>query len=407
MLALADVLDLFVNELTRLRARRLALRLVLPGAFDGLFLRHMEPPAGTRAKQVPGLLASPSVRVRRAPAFLGVALIAQFLAFSGACRRDSRTPIVLYSPHGRDLLTLVEKTYEAAHADVDLRWLDMGSQDVYDRVRAEKSNPSADVWYGGPNLIFANGARDGLLAPFEPGWAASIPPESRHPGKLYFGLYRTPAVIVYNSAAVPAAEAPKDWDDLLDPRWKKKILIRDPLASGTMRAVWGTILSRSIEETGSVESGLEWLRKLDAQTKEYVFNPSILLEKIVRREGLITVWDLPDTLFEMRRGPLAYTFPRSGTPVIDDAVGLVRGAPHAAAAKGFIEWLGSAEAQKLAAEKAFRLPARTDLPDDALPEWARGVEKELVPATVDWERIGREGPAWMSRWDREVRGKGN
>ena len=92
--------------------------------------------------------------------------------------------------------------------------------------------------------------------------------------------------------------------------------------------------------------------------------------------------------------------------MIDDAVGLARGAPPAAAARALIEWLGSVEAQKLAAEKVFRLPARTDLPDAALPEWARRVEKELVPAKVDWERIGREGPAWMSRWDREVRGKG-
>ena len=325
---------------------------------------------------------------------------------AAACRRDARTPIVLYSPHGRDLLTLVEKTYEAAHSDVDVRWLDMGSQDVYDRVRAEKANPSGDVWYGGPNLVFANGARDQLLEPFVPTWATAIPPESRNPQKLYFGLYRTPVVIVYNSAAVPAAEAPKDWDDLLDPRWKKKILIRDPLASGTMRAVWGAILERSLASTGSVESGFDWLRRLDAQTKEYVFNPSILLEKIVRREGLITIWDLPDTLFEMKRGPLAYTFPKSGTPVIDDAVGLIRGASHAAAAKAFIEWLGSVEAQRLAAERAFRLPARTDIPETELPEWARGVQKALVPAQLDWERIGREGPGWMSRWDREVRGKG-
>jgi iron(III) transport system substrate-binding protein len=325
---------------------------------------------------------------------------------AAACRRDARTPIVLYSPHGRDLLTLVEKTYEAAHSDVDVRWLDMGSQDVYDRMRAEKANPSGDVWYGGPNLVFANGARDQLLEPFEPTWAAAIPPESRNPQKLYFGLYRTPVVIVYNSAAVPAEEAPKDWDDLLDPRWKKKILIRDPLASGTMRVVWGTILERSLASTGSVESGFDWLRRLDGQTKEYVFNPSILLEKIVRREGLITIWDLPDTLFEMRRGPLAYEFPRSGTPVIDDAVGLVRGARHAVAAKAFIEWLGSVEAQRLAAERAFRLPSRTDIPETELPEWARGVQKALVPAQLDWERIGREGPGWMSRWDREVRGKG-
>jgi len=323
-----------------------------------------------------------------------------------ACRRETRTPIVLYSPHGRDLLTLVEKTYEAKHPEVDVRWLDMGSQDVYDRVRAEKANPGADVWFGGPNLVFANGARDGLLEPFEPSWSRAIPPESRNPQKLYFGLYRTPVVIVYNSAAVPAAEAPRDWDDLLDPRWKKKILIRDPLASGTMRAVWGAILERSIERTGSIESGLEWLRRLDGQTKEYVFNPSILLEKLVRREGLLTVWDLPDTLFEMQRGPLGYSFPSSGTPVIDDAIGLVRGARHAAAAKAMIEWLGSAEAQKLAAAKAYRLPARTDLPAANLPQWARDVETKLVVAKLDWDRIGREGPGWMSRWDREVRGRG-
>ena len=213
-------------------------------------------------------------------------------------------------------------------------------------------------------------------------------------------------VIVYNSAAVPAEQAPRDWDDLLDPRWKKKILIRDPLASGTMRAVWGTILLRSIERTGSIDSGLDWLRRLDAQTKEYVFNPSILLEKLVRREGFLTVWDLPDTLFEMKRGPLGYFFPSSGTPVIDDAVGLVRGARHAAAAKALIDWLGSPEAQKLAAEKAYRLPARTDLPLEQMPEWARDVSTKLVAAKLDWERIGREGPAWMSRWDREVRGKG-
>ena len=345
-----------------------------------------------------------SLRFRRAALHRIGPIVA--LAALAACRRDTRTPIVLYSPHGRDLLTLIEKTYEARHPEVDVRWLDMGSQDVYDRVRAEKANPGADVWFGGPNLVFANGARDGLLEPFEPSWSGSIPPESRNPQKLYYGLYRTPVVIVYNSAAVPAEQAPRDWDDLLDPRWKKKILIRDPLASGTMRAVWGTILLRSIERTGSIDSGLDWLRRLDAQTKEYVFNPSILLEKLVRREGFLTVWDLPDTLFEMKRGPLGYFFPSSGTPVIDDAVGLVRGARHAAAAKALIDWLGSPEAQKLAAEKAYRLPARTDLPPEQMPEWARDVSTKLVAAKLDWERIGREGPAWMSRWDREVRGKG-
>ena len=324
-----------------------------------------------------------------------------------SCGRDARTPLVLYSPHGRDLLGLVERTYEAKHPKLDLRWLDMGSQEVYDRIRSEKANPQADVWFGGPDTIFARGARDGLLEPFRPSWTPAIPEESRHPDDLYFGLYRTPAVIVYNSAVVPAAEAPRDWDDVLDPRWKGKILIRDPLASGTMRAIFGMILSRSVAETGSPEHGFDWLRRLDAQTKEYVVNATLLLEKLARREGLLTLWDLPDVLLEQRRGlPLGMVFPPSGTPVIDDAIGLVRGAPHAREARALIEWLGGPEAQRLAADRAFRLPARTDLPEAELPVWAREVLGRLVPARMDWALVEREGPGWMATWDRTVRGRG-
>jgi iron(III) transport system substrate-binding protein len=330
-----------------------------------------------------------------------------FTALLPACRRDSRIPIVLYSPHGRDLLGLVEKTYEGKHPDVDVRWLDMGSQEVYDRVRSEKANPQADVWFGGPNTIFARGVRDGLLEPYRPSWAAAIPPGSCQPQDLFFGVYRTPAVLVYNSGAVAAADAPRDWDDLLDPRWKGKVLIRYPLASGTMRAIFGMILARSISETGSPERGFQWLSGLDAQTKEYVMNASVLVEKVARREGLVTVWDLPDVLLEMRRSrDLAYVFPSSGTPVIDDAIGLVRGARHPREAKALIEWIGGPEAQLLAAQNAYRLPARTDLPAGELPDWARDVEKKMTPAKMDWDLIEREGQAWMARWDREVRGKG-
>lgn len=338
----------------------------------------------------------------------GLGIFWLLAAFSAACRRDTRIPLVLYSPHGRDLLGLVERTYEAKHPGVDVRWLDMGSQEVYDRVRSEKANPQADVWFGGPNTIFARGVRDGLLEAFRPSWAAAIPAESRGAGDFYFGLYRTPAVIVYNSAAVPAAEAPKDWDDLLDPRWKGKVLIRYPLASGTMRAIFGMVLERSLAETGSPDRGFQWLTRLDAQTKEYVMNASILVEKIARREGLVTVWDLPDVLLEMRRSrDLAYFFPASGTPVIDDAVGLVAGARHPKEARELIEWLGSPEAQFAAAESVYRLPARTDLPTERLPEWARDVLTKMVPARMDWDLLEREGQAWMARWDREVRGKGH
>lgn len=339
---------------------------------------------------------------------LRLALLVAALAAASQCRRDRRTPVVLYSPHGRDLLGLLETTYEKAHPEIDVRWLDMGSQEVYDRIRSEKANPQADLWFGGPDTIFFRGAREGLLQPYRPSWASAIPPEARDPKDLYFGAYRTPAVIVYNSAAVAAADAPKDWDDLLDPKWKGKVIIRYPLASGTMRAIFGLILARSIEKTGSPAQGFEWLRRLDAQTKSYEMNASVLVTRIARREGLVTVWDLPDVLLEMKHSPaLAYVFPASGTPVIDDAIGIVAGARHLAEAKAFLEWIGSREAQRLAADRAYRLPARTDIPPEELPAWAQDVQKRMVPAKLDWALLEREGPGWMATWDREVRGRGS
>jgi iron(III) transport system substrate-binding protein len=329
------------------------------------------------------------------------------LAFLAASCGDGRKPLVVYSPHGRDLLTLMEKSFEAKHPDVDVRWLDMGSQEVYDRVRSEAANPQADIWFGGPQTIFARGASEGLLAPFRPGWADAVPATSRAAGDLYFGSYRTAPVLVYNSQAVKRDEAPADWDDLLAPRWKGKILIRDPLASGTMRTLFGMILARSVQSTGSPDRGWQWLRRFDAQTKEYVQNPALLMEKLNRKEGLITVWELTDMLWQAKRGaPLGYRFATSGTPVIDDSVGLVKGAKHPAEAKAFIEYVGSVEAQELAAREAFRLPARTDIPAERLPQWAREVLRDLVPADVDWELIAKNGQPWMTAWDRTVRSHG-
>ena len=324
-----------------------------------------------------------------------------------ACARDARQPLVLYSPHGRDLLQLFETTYEAAHPDVDVRWLDMGSQDVYDRVRSEAANPQADVWFGGPDTIFARGAAEGLLAPHRPPWADALTADCRAPGDLYFCLYLTAPVLVYNRDAVPAAEAPADWDDLLAARWKGKVLIRDPLASGTMRTLFGMVLAKSVAETGSPDRGFEWLRRLDAQTKEYVQNPALLFTKITRREGLVTVWELTDMFWQQQRGvPIAYKFPESGTPVIADAVGVVAKAPHPAAAAAFVDWIGTLEAQKLAAEKAYRLPARTDLPREQLPAWAIEVLAQMRPAAYDRALVAVHGAEWMEKWDREIRGHG-
>jgi iron(III) transport system substrate-binding protein len=159
--------------------------------------------------------------------------------------------------------------------------------------------------------------------------------------------------------------------------------------------------------TGDTAAGFAWLRRLDGQTKEYVLNGTLLDQKLVRQEGLVSIWDLPDILLNQRDGmPLGYVFPRSGTPVIEDAIGVVRAAPHPAVARAFVEWVGSPAAQLLAAREVYRLPARRDLPDDSLPAWARGVRREMRVADVDWDLLAAHGDEWMRWWDERVRGKG-
>jgi iron(III) transport system substrate-binding protein len=341
-------------------------------------------------------------RLRRAVATLAVAGLA-----AAGCRGDGRTPVLVYSPHGRDQLSLLEEEFERRRPDIDVRWLDLGSQEILDRVRFERVNPQADVWFGGPATIFARAAADSLLAPYRPAWAGVTDPRTHGPGDLYHAAYRTPAVIAFNSAAVPRDQAPRDWDEVLEPRWHDQVLIRDPMASGTMRAIWGLILYRSIAATGDTGQGMAWLRRLDGQTRAYTLNPAVLDEKLARREGSVTLWDLPDILISRSKGmPFDYVFPRSGTVVIDDGIALVRGSRHVEAARAFVDFVGGVEAQVLAAREVFRLPVRTDLAVEEVPDWVREVTREMVVAEMDWDLLARDGGAWMAYWDQHVRGTG-
>lgn len=321
---------------------------------------------------------------------------------------DGREVLTVYSPHGKEMLSAFEKRYEALHPDVDVQTVDMGSQEVLDRLRSERANPQADVWWGAPAPTFEDGARAGLLERFVPTWAAALPPEARSAQGLWHGTYLTPEVIAYNTQAVPAAEAPRDWDDVLDPKWKGKVLIRDPMASGTMRTIFGMAIERGIRAGGDTAQGFQWLRRLDAQTKEYVLNPTLLYQKLARREGVVTLWDQPDIDALKARGnfPIDYVIPRSGTPLLVDGVAVVKGTRRAKRAQEFVEWVGSTGAVVSAAREFFRLPARSDVPTDSLPEGLRRAKQQIVPEPMDWARLQAQGPAWMRYWDENVRGKG-
>ena len=342
--------------------------------------------------------------MRRWPA---VALLLLLSALG--CSSDKRTVLIVYSPHGKELLEYLEKGFEKAHPDIDVQWVDMGSQEVLDRVRAEKDNPQADVWFGAPAEAFDRATRENLLEPYIPTWSNAVAVDARENHDHWYGTYLTPEVIAYNTQAVTAAQAPKDWDDVLDPRWKGKLLIRDPIASGTMRAIFGAIIARSVARTGSPQAGYDWLKKLDANTREYVLNPTILYQKIGRQEGIITLWDMPDiATLQQRTGiPVGYIIPSSGTPVLVDGIGIVKGTKHPREAKLYYEFVTSPEALKAAAEQFLRIPARTDIPVSDLPKWIQDAKSQIKPMAVDRAMMAEHLDEWMKYWDANIRNRGN
>jgi iron(III) transport system substrate-binding protein len=338
---------------------------------------------------------------------LGFAAVALAIA-STSCSSDNRTTLTVYSPHGKELLEYLEKGFEKAHPEIDVQWVDMGSQEVLDRVRAESVNPQADVWFGAPAEAFDRATKENLLGSYVPTWSTAVSAEARDTGDHWYGTYLTPEVIAYNTEAVSAEAAPKDWDDVLDPKWKGKVLIRDPIASGTMRAIFGAIIARSVARTGSPQSGYDWLRKLDANTREYVLNPTILYQKIGRQEGVITLWDMPDiATLQQRTGiPVGYVIPSSGTPLLVDGIAIVRGTKHPKEARLYYEFVTTPEALLAAAEQFLRIPARTDIPVTSLPKWIQDANAKIRPMPVDRTMMSSHLDEWMKYWDANIRNRG-
>lgn len=331
------------------------------------------------------------------------ALAAALLVACG--QGDGRTVLTVYSPHGKELLDYYEKGFEKAHPNVDVQWVDLGSQDVLDRLRSEKDNPQADVWFGAPAETFNHAAAEGLLEAYRPTWAGAVAVDAHDPRDRWYGTYLTPEVIAYNTQLVPASEAPSDWDAVLDPRWKGKIVIRDPVSSGSMRAIFAAILERSMQRTGSTAQGWDWLRRLDASTKEYVINPTMLYQKLGQGEGLVSLWDMPDiaVLQQRTKYPIAYRIPTSGTPLLVDGIAIVHGAKHPALAKEYYEFVTTRTALQDAATRFLRIPARNDIPSDSLPGWIREARAQIRPMPLDHTLVADSLDAWMKHWDANVR----
>lgn len=297
----------------------------------------------------------------------------------------------------------IKQRFEAAHPDLTVQFLDMGGGEILTRIRAEKERPGADVWWGGSAGDFNRAEAEGLLEPYAPDWTKNLPDDAKSPSGAWVATFRTPEVIMYNTKNVKPGELPATWDDLLDPKWKGRIVIRDVRASAGMKTVFGALIIREQSRAGSIDAGFDFLRKLDANTGFYAANPEVLFQTLSGDRYALTIWNQVDALLEKDKGrPFGYVIPED-TAVLVEPIALVKNAPNPSGAKLFHDFVNSPEQLLFMARENHRLPTRADLPQDQLPEWMK--DMKLKPMKLDWAYLDKNVDKWIARWDAEIKGK--
>ncbi len=332
-----------------------------------------------------------------------ITLLVITLVMASCGGSSKKEKLVLYSPHGKELLTEMKTRFEKRYPQVEVEWLLLKSQEVLDRVEAEKGNPHADLWWGAPATMFIHAKDDSLLEKFKPTWAANLNPAYRDADNYWSGTFLTPEVIMYNDSLLTRDQAPQDWDDLLKPEWKKRILVKDPVATGTVRTIFSSMIVRAPDE----DKGFEWLLKLDAQTAEYVKSATQMYLGLGNPQTPVSIWNMPDIILQsnLNHYPFNYIWPSSGAIILIDGIAIIKGAKNKVWAEKFYEFVMEPENVQVLASQFYRIPTLDIIPPEQQPEWLKTLPKNQL--TVDWQVITQKERGWMERWQNSIEGKGD
>jgi iron(III) transport system substrate-binding protein len=280
--------------------------------------------------------------------------------------------------------------------------LTLGAQEVADRVNAEKNRPQADVWWGGTPTQFEQAAGKDLLTPFSADILKRVPAKFHGTNDTWLAEMQQLQLIAYNHDLLKAPDVPNDWADLIQPRYKDKILIRDVAPSGTMRSVFASLIYQQYAKTSSPQGGYDFLKALDANTKDYAANPSDLYLRLQRQEAALTIWNHQDILAQTAKGaPFSIKVPASGAPINLDGVAKVKGGPNGAGADAFVNFVLSDKTQAWLAKNAFQIPT-IDISEK--PEWLSKITYTELP--VDSKVITANSDKWIQYWIDNIKNRG-
>ncbi|TPN02045.1 2-aminoethylphosphonate ABC transporter substrate-binding protein [Mesorhizobium sp. B2-1-3A] len=278
---------------------------------------------------------------------------------------------------------------------ITVQYIEAGSGGVVERVAKEKSNPQADVLVTLPPFV-QRAAADGLLQDYKPAGADQIDGGA----DKYRPLVNNYMNFIYNSAVL--SEAPKSYNDLLDPKFKGKIQYSTPGQAGDGTAV----MLQIIHAFGGEDAGFEFMKKLQDNNVGPSASTGKLTALVNKGELHVANGDLQMNMSQMADNPNIKVFWPAGpdgtrsTFALPYEIGLVTGAPNADNGKKLIDFLLSKEAQSTVSSVALGLPARKDVkPDDANFAKAQEAMKGVTIWSPNWDEALSKLPDYVKKWN--------
>ena len=210
--------------------------------------------------------------------------------------------------------------------------------------------------------------KDGLFAKYISPESRFYPDSVKDPEGTWTSYFMNTHVLAYNTKLVKKDELPKNYEEIINPRWKNKVTMSEDFdIFGMMLKVMGRA------------KGLEFMRRLAAQGVSLKNSYSLAIQAVASDEVALglNVYGTRTEEFKKKGAPVDWV-PLEFTLASLEPLALGAKAPHPNSGRLFIDFLLSKEAQSLMRER-FRIPSRPDVPPDP-PELTKGLK--LIPTDL-------------------------
>jgi iron(III) transport system substrate-binding protein len=303
--------------------------------------------------------------------------------------------VMYYTSTDLPVAEKLAKAFEAKYPGIAVRVERTGAERVFQRIGQEYASNihAVDVVNSSDAAHFIVWKRDGILAPYVPEDVAKhYPAEHRDPDGQFASFRVWLSIIAYNTNLVKAEDAPKSFADLLDPKWKGKIVKAHPGYSGT-------IMTATYQMQRDL--GWEYFEKLAKQGVMQVQSSADPPKKLEIGERAVMADGNEYNIFQMKESgrPVEPVYASEGSPLIIGPNGVFKDAPHPNAARLFQAFSLSQEAQQLIIDVGGLRSVHSQTKEKA----GRKPLTEIKTMKDDAAAVEREGEAIKSRYTKLFR----